>query len=366
MTPSDRVRHDRRRWLRAGLLAPLLPGAALAATPPRPLRLAAAWDVDGRHQVGVLALRAGRLTVEAAIDVPTRAHGLVALPGGAVLAVARRPGDWMLSWQPTARPRVAPSWTWAEPGRVFNGHAALAPDAATLYTTETDTETGAGLVGVRDARTLSKRAEWPTAGIDPHALLVDRADATLWVANGGVPTSPETGRVKRDLHRMDSSLVRLGLDDGALAGLWQLGDRRLSLRHLAQGDAGIGIALQAEHDDAGVRARAPVLAVADGDGLRAVPLPAAQVWAGYGGDIASTGEGFAVSLPRAGLVCGWTPRGGWTRPQVLQEASALARGGSEVLASGRAQVSSWAEDRTDRWPLDAPVRVDNHWVLLDS
>jgi hypothetical protein len=43
--------------------------------------------------------------VSAALDVPTRAHGVWAEAGGTLLAVARRPGDWLLRWRPDARRR---------------------------------------------------------------------------------------------------------------------------------------------------------------------------------------------------------------------------------------------------------------------
>ena len=50
---------------------------------------------------------------------------------------------------------------------------------------------------------------------------------------------------------MNSSLVRLDGDTGALLGRWRLHDPRLRLRHLAghPGRKVLGIALQAEHDD---------------------------------------------------------------------------------------------------------------------
>src|SRR5690606_17233195 len=109
-------------------------------------------------------------------------------------------------------------------------------------------ETGAGFIGVRDARSLEVFARWETGGSDPHELAL--ADGGLWVANGGIETRPETGRMKHHLERMDSSLVRLDAATGRLTGQWRLDDRRLGLRHLAlAGDGTIGIALQAEHED---------------------------------------------------------------------------------------------------------------------
>jgi uncharacterized protein len=62
-------------------------------------------------------------------------------------------------------------WQWAEHGRAFNGHAIFSPDAQRVYYTEIDLGTGMGLIGVRDAHTLAKLAEWPTHVMDPHELL---------------------------------------------------------------------------------------------------------------------------------------------------------------------------------------------------
>lgn len=64
---------------------------------------------------------------------------------------------------------------------------------------------------------------------------------------------------------MDSSLVRLQGDSGALLRQWRLSDQRLSLRHLAWNTQRnvLGIALQAEHDQETERSMAPVLALFD-------------------------------------------------------------------------------------------------------
>jgi hypothetical protein len=246
--------------------------------------------MQGRFYIGLLSLAPGRqgdasakqpLSVRAALQVPSRAHGLCPLPDGSVLAVARRPGDWLVRWHPGRS--AAPQWLWQAADerfadRTFNGHMLPSPDGKHLYTTETDVETGASLVGVRDARTLHKLAEWPTHGVDAHELIWDHHSAgstglaSLIVANGGVPTAPETGRAKRDMHRMDSSLVRLDAATGDLLGQWRLDDPRLSLRHLAWNRAAsvLGIALQAEHDEPALRHAAPVYARFDGQTLRTI------------------------------------------------------------------------------------------------
>ncbi|MBA2723956.1 MAG: DUF1513 domain-containing protein, partial [Methylibium sp.] len=171
-------------------------------------RLAAAWDDEAGHHIGLLVETDGALHIAASTEVPTRAHGLLWERGGTLLAVARRPGDWLLRWHPKKR---TVQRVWSEPDRSFNGHVLVSPDGRTLYTTQTDLDTGAGLIGVRDARSLEQRAEWPSHGLDPHALLFD-VQGRLLVANGGIPTQPETGRAKRGLDRMDASLVRLDVE----------------------------------------------------------------------------------------------------------------------------------------------------------
>ena len=321
-------------------------------------RLAAAWQGEHGYQVGILQADADGLSLMAALDVPTRAHALYQESDGTLLAIARRPGDWLLRWDQTGKPQA---WCWIEPRRAFTGH--VVSDGNTLYIAETDLDTGAGLIGVRDAKTLEKRAEWPTLGIDPHQLLWDaRQPGALIVANGGVPTRPETGRAKVDLDRMDSSLVRIDAASGEMLGQWRLADRRLSLRHLAWNAELLGIALQAEHEHAADKAAAPVLALFDGDRLR--PVTAPQPLAGYGGDVAPVGNGFAVSCPRAQGVALFAADASWLGWMPLAEACALAATSDQVWAGGRLQMQALkAATLTGRWAIPE-IRLDNHWVPL--
>ena len=63
-------------------------------------RLAAAWEVQGRYFIGLLSaatpMAHSALKVHAALEVPSRAHGVCPLADGSVVAVARRPGDWLV------------------------------------------------------------------------------------------------------------------------------------------------------------------------------------------------------------------------------------------------------------------------------
>lgn len=350
----------RRRQI-LGLAAAGLAAPAWAARREAPVELAAAWrDETPGYRVGRLALASEALVLRASVEVPTRAHGLLAEPGGALLAVARRPGDWLLRFTREGR---ALQWQWIEPDRAFTGHLALSADGRRLFSGETDLDSGAGLIGVRDARSLEKLAEWPSHGLDVHELL-PCGEGELWVANGGIRTQAETGRLKLDLPAMDSSLVCLDAGTGALRGQWRVPDARLSLRHLAwRPDGRLGIAIQAEHAQAAERLAAPILAVFDGLALHLAQGQPSL--AGYGGDIAASAEGFAIGCPRSGGVARFDAQGRWQGLTPLPEACALAEGRHPqegLWAGGRGQVLQLPAGRGKR--LAREIELDNHWIRL--
>lgn len=296
-----------------------------------------------------------------------------------MLAVARRPGDWLLRWHP---PSGRTQWRWTGEDRRFNGHLVASDDGTTLWTTETDLDTAQGRIGVREAKSLEAIDEWSTHGMDPHQLLVlpqavgPLPCGTLMVANGGIPTLPETGRSKRAIGRMDSSLVALHPGTGALLGRWRLRDPHLSLRHLAFDPTSgmLGIALQAEHPDKAARAVAPVLAVWNGAALRVAddqpPL------AGYGGDIAAlpavAGGGFAVACPRVHALALFEPQALWRGALTHPEACALAVAGRRwwlAGGSGRAGLLRGHDIAAIGTPMlgtgeTATLGFDNHWVWV--
>ena len=382
----------RRQWLLQALGWSVLPAFPLAAQTRAALaidkglpRFIAAWQDGAQQHIGQLAWT-GATTAAAAqllplhtLEVPTRAHALLQEASGAIVCVARRPGDWLLRWHPGQEPQ----WLWIESDRVFNGHVLASADGRHIYTTETDLADSQKLIGVRDAASLEKIAEWRTGGMDPHQLLLDN-DGSLIVANGGIPTQAETGRRKLRLDHMDSSVVRLAPQaNGERLGMWKLADPRLSLRHLAWGAAlragaarrWLGVALQAEHDDAQAKAQAPVLAVFDGQSLR--PVEAPQPLAGYGGDIAFTGSAFAVSCPRVDGVALFGPAAGgarivWQGLHALPGAYSLAATPADQAA---APARLWVGGGEQAQGLDADgrlaglapaalgaIQLDNHWL----
>lgn len=374
----------RRRFVEAAAAGLWLPGAVLAQDPAAgrvddavPLRLGAAWRgpaADSPYQVGVLEVdwRRGDARVRHATDVPSRPHGLLAEPDGALLALALRPGHWIVRLD--AQGRVARLVDLGAQGEsvTLDGHAVRSADGAVLFTSETGRD-GEGRIGVRDSASLRKLDDWPSHGREPHQLLVG-PDGDLFVANGGIRRGP--GDRKLELDRMESSLVRLDGRNGTLRGRWRLDDPRLSLRHLAWSDDGdaasprLGIALQAEHDDPAQRREAPVLAVWR-DGRLELPTRMASA-AGYGGDIcAAAGGGFVISSQRAHGAVWWRPdRPAELTPVAqLREACALTpwrdpRAAGVFIAAARG-IARWHPARAPAMlPWPRALAPDNHWVVM--
>jgi uncharacterized protein len=341
-----------------------------------------AWQTGDDHSVGALARDSSGARfgpVAPRVPLPFRPHDLVPHPemAGCAIAVARRPGDYLarVRW----REGRVDALIDADAERVFEGHACFSPDGRFLLTTETDVRTGGGLVARRDARTLTTLDEWPLPGIGPHAIRVG-PEGALWVALGGILTLPETGRTKRDLDRMDSTLVRLSLADGRVTGTWRLPDARLGIRHLAFSAKGtVGAALQAEHEEPERRARAPVLAILRDGGLWLASVPPGLATAGYGADIAglpgNPGAAFAVSCPRADRIGLWGADGTWQGSVPLARARALAAFGSHLLAASEdgGMLDLPVEGRQTRgggaapdWGrrIDTGLALDNHMALV--
>ncbi len=367
-----------RRQLLASAAGLALAHATVRADDAAPLALGAAWRgprEGDAQQLGVIEIDwpQRRIAVRWSLPLQARAHGLTAEPDGHLLAVAMRPGTWLLRCDAQGRV-VRRLQIDDEPGgHRFDGHAVASADGQWLYTTQSAPD-GRGFVAVRERDSLRKVEQWPTQGVDPHQLLLDpRGD--LMLANGGILRTPD-GR-KRDLDRMASSLVHIDTRAGALRGQWALPDARLSLRHLAWGrphDGStplLGIALQAEHDDPAQRNAAPLLAVWDGRALRIAT--SAGEGAGYAGDIAPAGPGgFAVSNNKVRRAFLWSPQQAEAlqrfaeldEPYALASPASGADAGAVLLACG-AGVARWHPSQPAamlRWP--APMALDNHWVVM--
>lgn len=354
---------------RRHLLA-LLAGSAVwpAHAEAPPLRLGVAWRgaAEGSdHHVGILAVdwAARTLKVAGQLPVPTRPHGMFAEPDGGLLAVALRPGRWLLRLAPDGGVRERIDIADEALPRRFGGHVIASADGSRLYTTETDTHSGRGRIGVRDARTLMKLDDWDSHGVEPHQLLLDR-EGHVVLANGGIWRDRDDRKIQRD--RMEASLVRVHGGSGALLGQWRLADPRLSVRHLAWDDTGLlGVALQAEHDRPDDQAAAPALAVWDGRTLQTVPGGD-----GYAGDVtgvpAAGGGGFVISNAFRDTAWWWSPAapGRLTAVAQLQRAYALSTGSGVLIAAGRGLARWHPQEAPAMLPWPAPMALDNHMVVL--
>ncbi len=380
---TDPVRLTRRQWLGAagvGCLltvggVPLVSRAEVGecdATSADGVvhRVAAAWDdARGSHHIGILGVTLTQVTVQASVEVPTRAHALVLEPHGSVLAVARRPGEWLLRWHPpghadASAPADQVQWHWIDDGHRFNGHVLASQDGGSLHTTETDLETGAGYLVQRDRQTMAVTARWPTHGMDPHDMQV-LPNGLLLVANGGIASRSETGRTRLALDQMDASLVALSPTDGRLQHSWRLSDRRQSLRHLAWHASGrVAVALQAQHDDPVQRDNAPVLAILDLQRSVLHEVEASRGMAGYAGDVAVVGEHWYVSCPRSDSVMRLSLDGTQSLRLALDDAGALAGSVDQSWgwASGRGNGLELGGKGQALTPLG--IRPDNHAVAL--
>jgi uncharacterized protein len=304
------------------------------------------------------------------IALPARAHQLLLVPGTQgnplqALVLARRPGEYLLRMDPLRGKAL--QWHTMEDDRYLGGHAALSANGSTFFTTETDGDTGQGLIAERDLHTLAKLREFSSGGIGPHALLLESA-GTLMVANGGILNLPETGRRKLNIGRMDSNLTRLDMHTGQVLAQYRLTDPYLSLRHLAFApDGTLGIALQAEHPNLPTRQTAPALALLQGDSLRTVdwaPGQAPCTWDGYAGDVCWAANHFWVSAPRAGWLASWSTQGETLRTQPLAGAGALATGGEHWLVGGDDAALLYDSRRPQPQRYDVSLPWDNHAILL--
>jgi hypothetical protein len=300
--------------------------------------------------------------LQARIEVPTRAHALAREPDGSVLAVARRPGEWLLRWHPQAD---SVQWHWIDDDYRLNGHVLLGRDGDSLLTTETDLQSGAGLLVRRDRSSLVVTHRWPTQGQDPHAMLY-LPHGDVLVANGGIASRPETGRARVPGEPVDASLVAMSDSDGQRRQTWRLADKALSLRHLALHPGGqLAVAMQAHHDDRLLRDRAPVLAVLDSTQQQLVPVAGTGQVAGYGGDVTALGGHWFVSCPRADCVLRVAVTGSASVTRLaLADACALAAAADQAwgLAIGRHAGLQLGQAQATPSPLGATP--DNHAVVL--
>ena len=119
------------------------------------------------------------------ITLPFLAHGIVVDPNDPARAAVfekKGPGACLVD----LRERVVLGPIETSPSRRFYGHGAFSADGSLLYSTESLIEEDfAGVLVVRDARTLAELGTVPTYGAAPHDCQLVDGGRTMVVANGG-------------------------------------------------------------------------------------------------------------------------------------------------------------------------------------
>lgn len=354
----------------AGLLLAQLAAPARAALAAAEPALLTCWADSPERPRRFFAGRSDALS--SALELPARGHDLAWHPSGdgSAVVAARRPGRFLMRWQvASGRPLAEFDVYDADEDIRLEGHLAFSRDSRLLFATESELIDGQGRVGVYDAHTLQRLASWPTGGIGPHAVQ-QLADGRIAVANGGILTLPETGRLKRNLDSMDPSLALLDPADGRLLARYRLPDPWMSVRHIAQAaDGRIAVSLQSEAADAASPDYArPLFARVDGDALRygATTPEVLAACGGYAGDIVAVehaaGPVFAVSCSVAGTLALWRADGAFVGHLPTPGVCALTVAGGGLVATGAGgdlwQVAAASAQPRGHWPHS--FAFDNH------
>src|SRR3546814_8763815 len=106
-----------------------------------------------------------------------------------------------------------------------------------LRSTETDYKTGCGVLGIYDAGAGCadrRMGEFSTYGVGPHEVVLMPDGRTLCVANGGILTHPDYGKLQLNANNMQPSLAYIDMHSGTLQEQVFLDAalNRLSIRHL--------------------------------------------------------------------------------------------------------------------------------------
>ena len=300
---------DRRTFLGGAAALFAMPASAIGAEggAPGPLYAASCKDAAGKHQAVVFSLDRGVLT---AVPLPDRGHDFALSPAARECVVfARRPGNFAAIFDPVRQGTAQFITTRAD--RHFYGHGAYSTDGKLLYATENDFDNSRGVIGIRDATDGYRWiGEFSTEGTGPHDLATLSDRRTLVIANGGIDTSPESGREMLNLANMHPTLAYIDLHSGELLEQHDLGAElsQLSIRHLAVAPDDTVI-FDCQFD--GLRTEQPPLVGFHKRGqapqLVAPPAPILRAMRNYVGSVTvdRTGAIAATSSPRGGIVVYW-------------------------------------------------------------
>lgn len=219
---------NRRQFLAGALATGLVPMQSWAdAGSPR--YLSAAKTETGDY---VLCGIGGALDLVFQIALPARGHAAAAHPTKPIaVTFARRPGTFAIVINCVDGQRIAVLD--APSGRHFYGHGVFSQDGRWLFTTENNFAAGRGVIGVWDSHNHYTRVgEFGSGGIGPHDIKRIPNTDVLVVANGGIDTHPDSGRIKLNIPTMTPNLCYV--ENGAVIETRRLDGslHKNSIRHL--------------------------------------------------------------------------------------------------------------------------------------
>lgn len=178
-----------------------------------------------------------------------RGHGIAVNPSrtNQAVLIARRPGrecaviDLKLS-------TISQRFT-LPAGHQLEGHGCFSLDGKTFYTSESQYQTGEGIIGVYDTHTYQRLTQYHSQGIGPHEIKLLPQGNILVVANGGLHTKPDTGRTVHNLASMQPNLAYLHAATGEPIETVHLPESKASIRHIdIANDGTVALAMQVQRN----------------------------------------------------------------------------------------------------------------------
>ncbi|NGM87339.1 DUF1513 domain-containing protein [Parapusillimonas sp. SGNA-6] len=305
---------DRRRFLAA--LTAFGAGPLMAGPQgPNAQALYLSARKDGDRYVAVLFDEQGRDLYT--IPMPARGHSFaIDAQRRRAVAFGRQPGFFAIAFDLAGKEE--PVAIESAAGRHFFGHGVFTPDGKWLLATENDYEAGRGVLGIYDASPgggFRRVGEYATGGVGPHEVVLLADGKGVCVANGGILTHPDYGKLQLNPDTMQSSLSYIDLRSGKVAEQVSVAPelRRLSIRHMVvdgRGDVWFGCQYT------GPAAEQPPLVGRHRRGgeleFFAGPIETLRSMKNYVGSVALSASGtvLATSSPVGGTVVYWDTRDG--------------------------------------------------------
>ncbi len=367
---TDTQRRRFLQWLTSGSLLALLPPLAGGATQ-EGTRFLAARQHSGRHEAVLLDDQGQELKI---IPLPARGHSFaIDHTHQRAVAFGRQPGFFALAFSLDENDSSSTPLPLPEDRHYF-GHGTFSADGLSLFATENDFEARRGVLGIYDAtpgKGWQRQGEYDTGGIGPHEVVLMPDGQTLCVANGGILTHPDYGKLELNLESMQPSLVYLDAGTGQLLEKRELAPalHQLSIRHLAlDGRGAVWFGCQYS----GPAADQPPLVGCHhrGQALQLFSGPPETLWQmrGYVGSVSTdlSGQVIATSSPVGGLVCYWRAAdGAWLGSTSRADGCGVAPAGAGrfLISDGFGAITQTGPGLPEQvlHPADSSLSWDNHF-----